>query len=317
MAAACAGCVSVPGWARDHAQRPITFLMPFAAGGGPDLVGRQQAQALARALGCAVIVENRPGAGGSVAAQAVARAAPDGHTLMLGASSHVINKLATPSLAFSPLDDFTHVSLCWRAASVLVVAPESPYLSVKELVAAAHARPGALSYASGGVGTVAHLAGGAFAHVLGMDAAHVPYRGSVDIAPALLRGDVAFAFPIASTAMPAIGNGQVRPLAVTGAQRLEVLPDVPTLLELYRDPLLEQEAWGGLWLPRGAAASVVRPLFDANAASLHEAALRSQFAARAVTPVASASPGEFAAFVASETVKWRRVLGLLGLLPAR
>jgi tripartite-type tricarboxylate transporter receptor subunit TctC len=301
---------------QNYPGRRITFVVPFAAGGGPDLLGRVQAAELATVLGVDVTVENRVGAGGTVAANAVAQASPDGYTVILGASSHLINKLTTPSLPFDPIADFEHVSLCWRSVAVLVVPAVSPYQSAIELAAAMRARPAAFSYASGGVGTVAHLAGGAYTSVLGLRAVHVPYRGSVDIVPALLRGDVQFAFPIASTAMPAIAAGQVRALAVTGSARLGALPGVPTLLELYAQPLLVQEAWGGLWLPRGTPVGIVARLFAANETVIRTPSLKKRFETNGVEPTLSESPATFSAFIAAENRKWRNVLALLGLLPS-
>jgi tripartite-type tricarboxylate transporter receptor subunit TctC len=212
------------------------------------------------------------------------------------------------------VSSFAHISLCWGSAGVLVVAQKTPIHTAAELVSRIRAQAGRWNYASGGVGTLAHLAGGAFARLLELDAAHVPYRGAGSIVPALLSGEVQFAVPIAATAVPAVTQGLVRPLAVTSEDRFAALPDVPTLKELFRDPLLVQEAWGGLWAPRGTPAPVLERLFAANAASLAGKEIRDYFAAHAVDLEVSRSMQEFSKFVAAEEQKWRDVLKLLGLL---
>lgn len=287
--------------------------MPFAAGGGPDLLARRQAPELARVLGVPVPVENRVGAGGIVAAESVAAAAPDGYTVMVGTSSHLVNKLLNPAVAFDPLRSFAPVSLSWIGGSVLVVPQTSAVATAGELVAALRAKPGALNYASGGVGTAAHLAGAAFARALGLVAVHVPYKGSVEIERALLAGEVQFAFPIASTTIPAVRQGRLRALAVTTRQRLPQLPDVPTLVALFGNKLLVQEAWGGMWAPRGTPGAVIERLFGANALSLQSDAVRRFHLDNGAQVALSASPSEFAAFMASEYERWRRLLVAIGL----
>jgi len=301
----------------DYPARPVRFVVPFAAGGGPDLLARRTAPELARALGTSVVVENRAGAGGVVAAESVMRASPDGYTVMLGASSHLINKQLVPKTPYDPLVDFAPVSCMWSSASVLVVAAGSSVVTAEQLIRQIRSQPGRLNYASGGIGTVAHLAGGAFARVFELQAVHVPYRGSVDIVPALLSGQVQFAFPIASAALPAVRAGQVRPLAVTGARRSSLLPDVPALCELQASELLVQEAWGGLWFPAGTPAPVVERMFRANDAALHLEALAAFHAESATTVQTSASPQAFREFMYAEDARWQKVLAALDLLPRR
>lgn len=300
-----------------YPSRPVRFIVPFAAGGGPDLLARRTAPELARELDGNMVVENRGGAGGGVAAESVARAAPDGYTVMLGASSHIINKLLVPGSTYDPLADFAAVSQMWTSASMLVVPMQSSIGTIGQLIQQMRREPGRLNYASGGMGTVAHLSGGAFVRVFDLDAVHVPYRGSVDIVPALLSGQVHFAFPIASAALPAIRAGQVRPLAVTGPRRSPLLPEVPALCELSDNELLVQEAWGGLWFPAGTTQDIVDRMFRANSAALLVPELAAFHAEHATTVQTSSSPQAFQVFMHAEHVRWRKVLAAVGLLPGR
>lgn len=231
-------------------QRPIRIVVPFAAGGGPDVLARQMAPRFAEALGKAtVVIDNIVGAGGIVAAQTVAQMAPDGHNLMLGASSHIVQKAMQPSVRFDPLRDFAPVTRIGFSPSILVVAADAPYRAVDELVAAARREPGRLNFASGGVGSAAHLCAAAMALQAQIDVVHVPYKGSVEIVPSILGGATHFAFPIASTAIAQLRTGKVRALAVTSAQRMPALPEVPALVELFKSPDLVLDAWFGLWAP--------------------------------------------------------------------
>ncbi len=309
FAGALAGC----GRGDAYPSRPIKFVVPFAAGGGTDAIARWQAEGLTADLKTPVVVENKAGAGGVVGAEAVARSDPDGYTVLLGTSAHVINRLLDPKVCCDVPATFAPVSLSWVGGAVLVVPAASPFHSVDDLVAALRAKPGAMNYASGGVGTAAHLAAAAFTRVLGLDAVHVPYKGSGDIVPALLAGNVQFAFPIAAAGIPASRDGRVRALAVTTRERLPQLPEVPTLRERYREELLVQEAWGGLWLPKGTPDRVVDTLFAAHRKVMAGPALRGRYHDNGVEVVVSSSPASFAAFIADETLRWSRVLAATGL----
>jgi tripartite-type tricarboxylate transporter receptor subunit TctC len=174
-------------------------------------------------------------------------------------------------------------------------------------------KPGQFNYGSGGVGTAAHIAGASFANLLKLTATHVPYRGSVEILPALLGGQIQFAFPIAGTGVPHVKSGKARGLAVTGAKRLSSLPEVPTLKELYGDDLMVQESWGGLWAPAGTPAPVIAKLFAATRQAMSDKELRAQFQAGGAEVEVSASPEEFAAFMKAESAKWAKLIALAGV----
>ena len=306
------GLVAGGAGAQSYPTRPVKIIVPFAAGGGPDVQTRQMAPKLAEALGGTVVVENRVGAAGIVAAEVVAQAAPDGYTLISGSISQVVQKILRPAAKFDPQTSFAPISITNSAPTVLIVPADSPVKSAKELAAAIKAKPGQFNYGSGGVGTAALIAGATLASVLGLNAIHVPYRGSVEIMPALLGGQIQFAFPIAGTAVPHVKSGKARALATTGAKRLPFLPDVPTMKELFGDELFVQESWGGLWAPAGTPAPVIAKLFAATRQAMADPGLRAQFSAGGAEVELSASPEEFSAFMRSESVKWAKLIQISG-----
>lgn len=295
----------------DYPQRPVKIVVPFAAGGGPDLLARKLAQRLADWPGHAavtLVVENIVGAGGILAAQNVARMAPDGYNLLLGASSHVAQKAMQPSVRFDPVKDFVHITRTAFSPSVLVVAADSRYASLNDLLAAARQSPGRLNYASGGVGSAAHLCAAALLVKAGVEAQHVPYKGSVEIVPSIIAGDTQFAFPIASTAVPQLRTGRVRALAVTSARRMPALPAVPTLVELLGSDELALDAWFGLWAPAGTPAAITGSIFRAVTQAHADASLLADVEAAGSVVALSASPAEFTAFVESESQKFQRLV---------
>jgi tripartite-type tricarboxylate transporter receptor subunit TctC len=292
-----------------YPSRPIRIVVPFAAGGGPDVLTRRMAARLSAVLGNSpVVVENIVGAGGILAAQSVARMAPDGYSLLLGASSHVTQKALQPSVQFDPLKDFTHVTRTAFSSSILVVSAASPYRTIEELIAAARKAPGKFNFASGGVGSAAHLCGAAMVLQAGIDVVHVPYKGSVEIVPSILSGATQFAFPIASTAIPQIRAGKVRPLAVTAAQRTAGLPEVPTLAEVFKNPELAMDAWFGIWAPAGTPPRVVDIHFQARATTYDYPQRRADSEATGARVALSSSPAEFSRFIQAESVKFAKLV---------
>jgi len=293
----------------DYPNRPIRIIVPFAAGGGPDVLTRKMAAKLAEVLGkSTIVVENIVGAGGILAAQSVARMAPNGHNLLLGASSHLVQKAMQPSVQFDPMKDFAHITRTAFSPSILVVSADSAYMTVEDIVAAAQKEPGKLNYASGGVGSAAHLCGAAMVLQAKIDVVHVPYKGSVEIVPSIITGATQFAFPIASTAIPQIRAGKVRALAVTSAQRMPGLPNVPTLVEVFKTRDLALDAWFGVWAPAGTPPQVVDALFNAVVKTYDDPALRADSDATGALVALSSSPSEFTKFMEAETMKLDRLV---------
>ncbi len=241
-----------PRWTPD---KPIRIVVPFAAGGSTDVTARLLASALAERLGQSVIVDNRAGAGGNIGAEAVARAEPDGYTLLLATSStNATNAALYKRLPFDPVRDFTPISQIAFIPNLLVVNPDLPVNSVAELVAYAKARPGQLNYGSGGAGTSLHLAAAVFAYRAGTDMVHVPYRGGAPVALDLVAGKIQLSFSPLIEVLQQVRAGKLRALGVTTARRSALLPDVPAIAEVI--PGYEVALWNGIMGPAGLPAPV-------------------------------------------------------------
>lgn len=311
--AAAAG-LALPSLAADaFPSRPIRVIVPYAAGGGPDVLARQIAPKVGEAVGQSIIMENKVGAAGVLAAQYVAQQPADGYTLLMGSNTHLIQKLMQPDLHFDPINDFAPVANMGASPTVMVVKADGPYRKVEDVIAAAKAKPGALNYSSGGVGTSAHLAGATLVSLAGLKAQHIPLKGSVEITASLLRGDTDFAFPVAGTGIPQVKGGKLRALAVTSATRLKELPDVPTLKEVLRNDLAVQESWFGYWAPAKTPADAVGKLHAAIEKVLADPETRARFEVSGNTPALSETPQAFAAFVRSENRKWADIIKLTGV----
>ena len=293
--------------------RPVHFIVPYAAGGGPDVQARVAAPRIGEALGQPIVIENKVGAGGVLAAQLVAQAAPDGYTILMGSNTHLIQKIMSPDLRFDPIADFIPVSNLAASPTVLVVRADSPFRTVQDLINAAKANPGKMNYGSGGIGTSAHLAGATLVSLAGLKATHIPLKGSVEITASLLRGDTDFAFPVAGTGVPQVKGGKLRALAVTSSRRMKDWPDVPTLQEALNNDLAVQESWFGLWAPLRTPTDIVATLHAAVTKALQDPAVRSSFEASGNTAAISESPQAFAAFVRSENRKWAEIVKLTGV----
>lgn len=299
--------------AEGYPRSPVRVIVPYAAGGGPDIMMRQFGPKLSSVLGQPVIVENKVGAGGVLAAEYVVQSPADGYTVLLGSNSHLIQKALQPSLKFDPVNEFVPVTVIGTSPSVLVVAASSPYHTMQDLIAALNARPGKLNYGSGGLGSAAHLGGATFVSLLGLSAVHVPFKGSVEIPLSLLRGDTEFAFTIAGTAIPQVRSGKLRALAVTSQEPMAELPGVPTLNSVLHNDLAIQEFWFGFWLPLKSPANVVDTLYRSAIAPLKDASVHSMFAALGVRVIQSDSPRSFAEFVRAESAKWTKIVKLSGI----
>lgn len=299
-----------------YPSRPVRIISAYAAGGGPDVQLRQIAPGIGAAFGQNVVIENKVGAGGVLAAQTLAAAPPDGYTLGMMANTHLVQKIMQPSLKFDPLADYVPVSNMASSPTVLAVRVESPIRSADELAAAVKAAAGASNYGSGGIGTSAHLAAATFVSLYGLQATHVPLKGSVEIAPSLWREETQFACPIAGTAVPLVKAGRLRALAVTSRQRLAQLPDVPTMFEVTRNELAVQESWFGIWAPAKTPADVVARAHAAIVKSLADPATRASYESAGTLPVPSESPQAYAAYIASEYKKWAEIVRLARITPS-
>jgi tripartite-type tricarboxylate transporter receptor subunit TctC len=303
-----AGIVAPSVTAQDYPNKTIRWVVPYAAGGGADVLARQLLPKLGQALGQTVFIDNKVGAGGLLAAEFVAQQAADGYTMLLGASTHVTQKLLQPKASYDPIKSFAHVTRLSQAPSMLVVAAASRFKTLDDLLRAARDEPGKLNYGSGGIGGAAHLAAAALVHHARVDVAHIPYRGSVDLAAALSSGDIQFAIPTASTAVPLVQAGRLRALAVTSALRDVQMPNLPTLKELTSADELVLEAWSALWLPAGAPSAVQTRLFEVFRTALADPDIVRAHTALGATVMVSKSPAEASEFVANEVSKYARIV---------
>ena len=298
-----------------YPSRPIVMLVPQAAGGTNDIVGRLVSQKLGEVLGASAVVENRPGAGGNIGTQAAARAPKDGYTLLMTiSSSQAINPALYKNPGFDPVKDFKPVSLIGAVPNVLLVNPSFPAKSVAELVLLAKAKPGQYQYASAGNGTLNHLLGEMLNSMAGIDLQHVPYKG---VAPALndvLGGQLPILFASLPSSLAHIKAGKLRALAVSGAARSPVLPDVPALAETV--PGYNGTLWIGLFAPTGVPQDVLSRLQDGMAKALAAKDLRDKLEQQGVelagTPAKPVTTEQFAALLNEDIVKWARIVKTSG-----
>ncbi|MDQ6619227.1 MAG: tripartite tricarboxylate transporter substrate binding protein [Pseudomonadota bacterium] len=290
-----------------YPSKPLKLIVPFIAGSSPDVLARSVADRLGARLGQPVVIENRGGAGGNVGAEYAAKQAPDGYSLMLATSSHLVNPSLYEKVNYDPVKDFVPVALLIRMPSLLVVSPDLPVRNVNELVALAKSRPGQLNYGSGGNGSQAHLAGAMFKSSAGIDVVHVPYRGAPEIITSMLSGQTQLAFPTFSTTLPQVRAGKLRALAVTGAKRNPQLPEVPTLLETMTNGFA-LEAWFGIWAPAGTPPDIVKKLNADIGAVMSDPQFRTKIESDGSEVVVGGSPEEFTRYVNTETAKWTKIV---------
>ncbi|MDP3083103.1 MAG: tripartite tricarboxylate transporter substrate binding protein [Rubrivivax sp.] len=308
LAVAAAGLVAVTFGARGdtYPSRPIRLMVPFPPGGPTEVLARIVAPRLAERLGQVVIVDNKPGASGMVGADAVAKAAPDGYTLLVNASIHVINPSLYPKQPYDAIADFAAVSNLADVPLVLAVNPKVPARSVKELVALARSAKTPLAFASAGNATSQHLSGEAFKVATGIDLLHVPYKGSAPALTDLIGGQVQLMFDSLPSSMPFIKSGAIRPLAVTTSSRSPALPDVPTLAE-SGFPAFSISTWYGVWAPAATPPTIVQRLSSEIAAVVRLPEVRAQFEKLGAEPVGN-TPAQFSAFSKAELVKWSGIV---------
>lgn len=290
-----------------YPNKPIRLIVPFPPGGATDIIGRTLAQKLVTQLGQTVIVENRPGAGGTLGSAELMKAAPDGYTLLLGTTStHSIAPYLYKNLGYVAERDFTPVSEVATATNVLVVAPNLPVADVRQLVALAKAQPDKLNYASSGNGTVVHLQSELFKQISGTKITHVPYKGTALAMPDVMSGQVQMIFDSIVSALPHVSGGKVRALAVTSAKRSPLLPNVPTVIESGL-PGYEVNTYFGLYAPIGTPRDIVDRLQKEIAKAVASPEVRERFASQGAEPVGS-TPDALAQTMKTEAEKWKRVI---------
>jgi len=301
-----------------HAQAPsasaapLRILVGAPAGGTTDTMARTLAQALGQQLGRTVVVENKPGVGGNLAAEAVAKAPADGNTLLMSFTSHAINASLYPSLPFDPIKDFTPLTMVSSSPSVLVAHPSLPVKNVAELVTMAKEKPGRLNFAIGALGSSLHLAGDSFKMKAGVFIVNIPYRGTAPAVQDVLAGQVELMFAAVGNVQAHIKAGKLRALGVTSRQRLAAFPDVPAINETL--PGYESSAWFGLFAPGRMNPELAKRLSDAARAAIQSPEVRRRIELEGAVPAGN-SPQEFAKFVEAEIVRWRAVVQYAGAKP--
>ena len=303
-----------PAAAQAFPNKPVRLVVPFPPGGPLDTVGRALAQKLTEAWGQSVIVDNRPGAGGNIGADLVAKAAPDGYTVVMGAlSTHAVNPSLYAKMPYDAMKDFAPITLVAITPNVLVVNPSLPVNSVRELIAYAKANPGKLAFGSGSNGSAGHLAGELFKADTGTDLLHVPFKGAAPAMQALLSGDIQLMFDNLASASAQVKAGKLKALAVTTARRSPLAPDLPTMAE-SGVPGFDISTWFGLLAPAGTPPEIVGRWNAEVGRILRTPEMRERLTAMGAEP-APDTPAEFAQFIASEAAKYARIVKVSGAKP--
>ena len=310
--AACAALVlAYPAQAQNYPTRPVRMIVPFSPGGAADVPGRMLMQKLTEALGQQVVVDNRPGAGGTIGADLAAKAAGDGYTLLMISNTHVISASLYKKLPYDSLNDFAPVLQFGDAPNVLVVHPALPVKSVRELVALAKAKPGSIDFASSGNGSSQHLFAALFTSLADVKMTHIPYKGSAQATTDLLAGQVTVSFPGIAGMIQHIRNGKLRALAVTSAKRSPQMPDVPSIAEAGVKGY-EASLWLGILAPAALPKDINVRLNAAVGKILKQPGLQASF--RTIgTEIVYRAPEDFGRFVKSELGKWARVVKETGM----
>ncbi|MGE5713602.1 MAG: tripartite tricarboxylate transporter substrate binding protein [Betaproteobacteria bacterium] len=307
---ACA--ILAPAQAQTWPSKPVRIVVPFPPGGTTDIVARAIGVELQRMWQHAVVIENRPGAGGNIGADLVAKAAPDGYTLLMGTvGTHAINKAlfdqSGAKMPFDPVKDFVPITLAAGVPNVMVINPKLPVNTVAEFIEYAKARPGQLNMASSGNGTSIHLSGELFKTVTGVYMVHFPYRGSAPALTDLIAGNMNVMFDNLPSALPHIKSGRLKALAVTSRTRSPALPNVPTIEEAAGLKGFDASSWFGLFAPAGTPRAIVDKIQADVAKALAQPEVRERFVAQGADPGGN-TPDQFAAFIRAETDKWTRVV---------
>jgi tripartite-type tricarboxylate transporter receptor subunit TctC len=300
--------------AQSYPSRPLRIVVPFAAGAGVlDIMARLVGQHLGAALGQQVVIDNRPGAGGIVGAEVVARAEPDGYTLLMGNTALMVSPYLYARLSFDPLADFVPVTMVNAAPLLLVVNPSVPVHSVQELIAYAKAHPGQLNYGSGGVGSTPYLATELLKSMTGIDVVHVPYKGGAPALADLMAGQLTFMIENVPGTLPLVKSGKLRALAITSAQRSPLVPDLPTMAEAGVTDY-EMVGWNGIFVAKGTPTDIVARLSATLEKVLALPDVKEQITSLGAEPGGS-TPQAFAKFVSAESERWGRIIREKGIRP--
>jgi tripartite-type tricarboxylate transporter receptor subunit TctC len=300
-------CIYDAGHAQTYPSRPIRILVGFPAGGAADMTPRTLAAKMSEALGQPIVIDNRGGAHGNIASEIVMNAKPDGHTLLSGTlGTLVINKLLYKGLTFDPATDLVPIAMTVSFANVVLVHPSIPAATLPELITLARSKPGALSYASPGTGSPAHLTMELLKGMTKIDIVHIPYKGGGPAMTDLLAGQVQVLLTTAPTAAPQVRAGKIRALAVTTKTRSPSLPEVPTIAEATGLSTYESNNWHGMMAPPGTARAIVAKLSTQTKAALESKDVKDRLRAQGLDP-SWTTPEEFAAYLKSESAKWSRV----------
>jgi tripartite-type tricarboxylate transporter receptor subunit TctC len=306
LAGLCAGV-----YAQTYPSRAIRLIVPYVPGGGTDFVGRTVAQKLSEALGSTVFVENRPGGGTNIGSEFVAHAAADGYTLLLAGVPNTANMSLFKKMSYDVVRDFAPVVMIDTAPNLLAVHPSVPAKSVKELIALAKTRRGALTYASAGIGSSNHLSGELFRVMAGIEIIHVPYKGGGAAVTDLLAGQVSMYFGTTPSTLPFVQSGKLRALGVTTAKRTIAAPQLPTIAEAGL-PGYEQSAWHGILVPAGTPDAVIAKLNSEVGRLLRSPDVIERFATQGID-VIGGSPAEFAAFIRQDLAKYAKLVKTAGI----
>mgnify|MGYP000617679959 CR=1 FL=1 len=305
--------LAAPAFAADYPSRPIRFIVPFPPGGGNDIVGRIVALKLGEALNQSVVVDNRGGAGGTIGTDMTAKAPPDGYTILINNISLAVNATLIPKLPYDTMKDLAPVTLVGRQPNILVVHPGVPVKTMQDLLDLARAKPGHITYGSGGIGTASHLATELLKLMTKTDMAHVPYKGLGPALTDLIGGRLTLIISTMASALPQLKAGKLRPVAVTTLQRSPFFPEVPTMNEASVKGY-EFSTWYGLLVPAGTPKAVIDRLNTETAKVLAQPFVKEQFAVQGVDTTPS-SPQEFGQYLKTEVAKWGKVVKASGATP--
>ncbi len=311
-ATALALAFSMPAVAQDYPSRPVRVIVPYPPGGPTDVIVRVVANRLTESLGQQVIVENRAGASGMIGAELVAKAPPDGYTLLVNPSIHVILPSLVPKMAYDAIKDFTHITLLVSVPLFLVVNNSLPVRNVQDLIAYAKANPGKLNFASASSGSSSQLAGEQFKLFAGVQMQHIPYKGSTPALTDVMGGQVQMMFDSTPSAMPFVKSGKLRALAVTTAKRTGAAPDIPSMAESGL-PGFDHSNWYGVWGPPGLPRDVVNKLSTAIAATMQKKDVRDRLVDLGADPVDGVSPAQFEAYAQSELARFAKIVKQAGV----